>query len=299
VRRLVPWSLLCLLAVGAAAGAALAGGRTSPESTPSQWVAGVLASTQKARSAEFTYSHVTSSSNPDLRGSLSGHGLVDFSTGDVRVTEVDHDVTFTSTGRQPLHPESTTSTEDAVVVGGTVYQANPIPGFSFSTKYRKLPFSGLPRSQRGLSLALNASVALDALQGPYAVASVTKLGPSVDHGVTTTQYEVSYAPLHVCAAHQAPQVLTQPPSRLWLDRAGRLVQVRSAFSYTSPIAHGAKLPAALADLPQGPVTTVATLTFTAFGRAVHIAAPPTNEILPMGSATSFGIAVARSGSCRS
>ncbi len=74
-----------------------------------------------------------------------------------------------------------------------------------------------PRSQRGLSLALNASVALDILRGPYAVAPPTDLGPAEVDGVATSQYEVEYAPLYACTPHQAPQVLTQRPSRVWLD----------------------------------------------------------------------------------
>jgi hypothetical protein len=234
MRRLAPWLLLSLLVVGTAGSAALGivqKPSSSSTSNASQWVAGVLASTERAGSAHFSYTHVTSSPNPELRGSLSGHGVVDFTTGDVRVTEVDHDITFTSTGKQPLHPVPSTSTEDAIVIGGTVYQANPIPGITFTTKYRVLPFPVLPRSQRGLSLALNASVALDALSGPYAVSSVTDLGPADVDGLATSQYEVKYAPLHVCAPHQAPQVLTQRSSRVWLDDADRIVRVRSTSYY--------------------------------------------------------------------
>src|SRR5271168_4969549 len=113
MRRLAPWLLLAVLVAGTAAAAALgiAQKPSSPTSTASQWVAGVLASTERAASAHFSYTHVTSSPNPDLRGSLSGHGVVDFTTSDVRVTEVDHDITFTSTGKQPLHPVPSTNTE--------------------------------------------------------------------------------------------------------------------------------------------------------------------------------------------
>lgn len=300
MRRLAPWLLLSLLVVGTAGSAALGivqKPSSSSTSNASQWVAGVLASTERAGSAHFSYTHVTSSPNPELRGSLSGHGVVDFTTGDVRVTEVDHDITFTSTGKQPLHPVPSTSTEDAIVIGGTVYQANPIPGITFTTKYRVLPFPVLPRSQRGLSLALNASVALDALSGPYAVSSVTDLGPADVDGLATSQYEVKYAPLHVCAPHQAPQVLTQRSSRVWLDDADRIVRVRSTSYYNDRLPKSVKIPTAFAGFPTGPVTTVSTLTFSEFGAPVSVAAPPATAVVPEGS-SSFGTATSTSDACR-
>jgi hypothetical protein len=301
MRRLAPWLLLSLLVVGTAAAAALGiaqkpSSTPTSSSTPSKWVAGVLASTERAGSAHFSYTHVTSSPNPDLRGSLSGHGVVDFTTGDVRVTEVDHDITFSSTGNQPLHPVPTTSTEDAIVIRGTVYQANPIPGVAFTAEYRVLPFPALPRSQRGLSLALNASVALDALRGPNAVASVTDLGPAEVDGAATSQYEVEYAPLRVCTPHQAPQVLTQRPTRVWLDGAGRLVRVRSTDYFNDRLPRRAKIPAALDGFPRGPVTVVATLTFSEFGAPVRVAAPPASAVVPEGS-TSFGTATSKIDAC--
>ncbi len=298
MRRLIPWLLLTLVLVGATAGAALGIAQESTSAASSQWVADVLATTEKAGSAHFSYIHVTSSPNPELRGTLSGHGVVDFTTGDVRVTEVDRDISFSATGNQPLHPVHSTSTEDAIVVRGTVYQANPIPGLAFTGKYRVLAFPALPRSQRGLTLALNASVALDTLRGPYAVASVTDLGPAEVEGVATSEYEVEYAPLHVCAPHQAPQVLTQRPSRVWLDGTGRLVRVRSTLYFSNRLPHGVKLPAAFAGFPRGPVITVATLTFSEFGEPVHVAAPPTSAISPEGG-SSTGIAIATSDTCRS
>jgi hypothetical protein len=204
MRRLLPWVLVALVVLGTAAGAALGiVHRSSPE-TPSRWVAAVLATTEKAGTATFSYTQVTSSSNADLRGSQSGHGAVDFGSGDARVTEVDHEVSFNSTNNQPIHAVHTTDTLKAIVIGGTVYQADPIAGIGFTSDYRILPFPKLPRSQRGLSLALGAAVPLDALRGPNAVASVIDVGPATIGGTATTEYEVTYAPLHVCAPHQPP-----------------------------------------------------------------------------------------------
>lgn len=217
----MPWLLITLVAVGGAAGAALgiAAHGTSTES-PSQWVAAVLAKTQQEGAARFSYTQITSSPNPNLRGSLSGSGVVNFSMDDARVTEVDHDITFTSTNNQPLHPVHATNREKAIVIGGTVYEANPILGVDFTNRYSVLPFPKLPRSQQGLPLALNAPVALDGLHGPNAVASVHALGPDEVDGVTTTQYEVTYTPFHACAPHQAPVVIRHLPSHIWVDDAG-------------------------------------------------------------------------------
>jgi hypothetical protein len=298
MRRLVPWVLVTLVALGAAAGAALGIARRTTTETPSQWVAAVLATTERAETARFSYTHVTSSPDADLRGSLSGEGEVNFATDDVQVSEVDHDVSFSSTGKQPLHPVHSSNTAKAIVIGGTVYQSNPIPGFRGTDQYHVLPFPKLPRAQRGLALALNADVALDSLRGPNAVASVRNLGPGDIDGAATTHYEVAFAPLRVCVPHQPPAVVAQRPSDVWVDGAGRLAQVRSTFYASGRLTRAEKIPAAFGDLPHAPTTTVATLTFSAFGNPVHLVAPPASAIASRcGSSVAF--AIARSPSCRS
>jgi hypothetical protein len=298
MRRLVPWVLLSLVALGAAAGAALGiVNRATPE-TPSQWVAAVLATTERAGTARFSYAHVTSSPNADLRGSLSGSGEVNFAADDVQVTEVDHEISFSSTDNQPVHPVHSSNTVKAIVIGGTVYQANPIPGFRFTAQYHVLPFPKLPRAERGLPLALNAAVALDSLQGPNAVASVRDLGPATVDGAATTQYEVTFAPLRVCVAHQPPAVVTERPSDVWVDGAGRFLQVRSTSYASGRLPRGEKLPAAFGAFPRAPTTTVATLTFSAFGTPVHVVAPPASALAPRGeSSTGFAISLVQG--CRS
>jgi hypothetical protein len=298
MRRLMPWVLVSLVAFGAAAGAALGIAHKTASEAPSQWVAAVLATTEKAGTAHFSYTHVTSSPNAELRGSLSGNGNVNFVTGNAQVTEVDHEISFSSTDNQPLQPVHSTNTLKAIVIGGTVYQADPIPGIGFTNAYRVLPFPKLPRAQRRLSLALNAAVALDSLHWPNAVASVRNLGPATIDGTATTQYEVTYAPLHVCAPHQPPAVVTQRPSYVWIDDAGRLVQVRSTSYFNDSLPRGAKLPTAFEGFPRGPVTTVATLTFSAFSIPVHVVAPPASAIAPHGG-SSDGFVAVRADSCRS
>ncbi len=113
-------------------------------------------------------------------------------------------------------------------------------------------------------------MALDVLRGPNAVASVTNRGSAMVDGVATTQYEISYAPLHVCAPQQAPRILTQRPSRIWIDRDGRLVRVSSTLSFNDRLPRGTKVPAPLDDLLRGPTTTVATITFSEYWMPVRI-----------------------------
>jgi hypothetical protein len=298
MRRLVPWLLVSLIAVGAAGGAAPGIARRSSSESPSQWVATLLATTKKAGTASFSYTQITSSANVNLRGSLSGNGTANLVTGDARVTEVDHEVSFSSTNGQPMHPVHSTVTEKAIVIGGTVYTENPIPGISFTNQYHVLAFPKLPRAQRGLSLALNASVALDTLQGPSAVASVRELGPDTVDGAAATQYEVTYAPLHICSPNQPPEVVHQRPSDVWIDNAGRLVQVRSTSSFSDSPPRGVNLPAVFDGFPRGAATTVSTLTFSEFGNPVHLVAPPASAIAPHGE-SSGGSVISVGESCRS
>jgi hypothetical protein len=178
MRRLVPWVLVALVAFGAAAGAALGIAHDTNAQTPSQWVAAALATTEHAGTARFSYTQVTSSPNAELRGSVSGSGQVNFATADTQAAEIDHEISLSSTNNQPPRPVPSSATVKAIVIGGTLYQANPIPGFRFSDQYHVLAFPKPPRAQGGLSLALNAAVALDSLQGPNAVASVRNLGPA-------------------------------------------------------------------------------------------------------------------------
>jgi hypothetical protein len=93
-------------------------------------------------------------------------------------------------------------------------------------------------------------------------------------------------------------VINQRPSFVWVDDAGRLVQVRSSSYFSDRLPRGGKLPAALSDVPRGPVTTVSTLTFSAFTAPVHVVAPPASAIAPEGE-DSTGFAVSHVDRCGS
>ena len=91
MRRLLPWLLVGLVGAGGAIGAALGitGHAGSPDTTPAQWVADVMSATKAAGTARVQYAEVTTSANPDLRGSATGSGVIGFSAQAVHVTEVD------------------------------------------------------------------------------------------------------------------------------------------------------------------------------------------------------------------
>jgi hypothetical protein len=101
VRRLLPWALVALVGVGSGLGAAFEVA-SAPQTTPVQWVANVLSATAEAGSAHFTYSSITTSTNPVLESRVIGRGLVDFTSGGVRVAEMDTNRQLT-TGRSPRH----------------------------------------------------------------------------------------------------------------------------------------------------------------------------------------------------
>ena len=88
MRRFVPWALLGLLTVGAAAGIAL-GVANQGGPTAEQWVAHAYATTDRAGTARFTALQVTSSRNPELRSSVSTTGVLDFTRGALHMTMVD------------------------------------------------------------------------------------------------------------------------------------------------------------------------------------------------------------------
>ncbi len=290
MRRVLPWALLSVVGL-AAAGAAAVGAAETPSPTPAQWVAGVLATTAQAGSARFHYVHVTSSPNPDLHAALSGSGVVDFANGDVRVTEVDHQVEFEGEGSGPIRAVPTTTTEEAVAIGRVTYQRTFLPGGA-GGEFIELPtLARPPQPAPALTLALNAGVAIGALEGPEPVVAVRDLGPARIGRIATTEYEVQTAPLVPCpSAHQTAPVSTQAPSLVWLDAHGRLVQVRSREWFSGRLPAGVRRQAPFAHIAIGPSTTTDTLTFSDFGTPVHITAPPASALAPsLGSSTGFAV----------
>jgi hypothetical protein len=275
MRRLVPWALLGLLTVGAAAGIAL-GVANQPGQTPAQWVATAFAATTRAGTARFVYNKVTSSSNPNLRSSLSGFGVVDFTRGDVRTTQLEHDVTFGGDPLGTLQAVPSTETVGEVGIGRTDYVSFDAP---LNRNWMREDFPSEPRSGLTLDGLFDASLALSVLEENPA-AGVQDAGRATVEGVATTKYLVPVVPVVVCSGPHNTKALTirQSPSAVWIDQAGRIVQVRSDIrGQFGPVPAGndPAFPAfaQMSKLLTGKTDTVATLRFSDFGAPVTIRAP--------------------------
>ncbi len=286
MRRLVPWVLLGLVGLATAAAAALgaAGAPAAPVVTPAQWVAAVLATTAQAGTAHFSYSHVSASPNPDLRGTLSGSGVVDFSQGNVRVTDVDHQIEFEGGPTGPTRPVPTTTSDEEIVIGGVMYSRLSPDPFGAHVTEADFPFTKVsvprqPRAELGLSFALDAAAGLGDLEGIEPVVAVHDLGPSTVDGQATTRYLVQTAPLHACpSVRKTAEGTTEAPSVIWVDGRGRLVQARSSSRFNGVLPAAARKLPGLAQFPTGPSAATDTLTFSSFGAPVHIAPPPRGEM---------------------
>lgn len=279
MRRLVPWALAGLVVLGAALGATAAGPPGTPGVTPSQWVANLLARTAASGSAHFSYTHVSTSTSVAYSGRIAGSGEINFRSGTVEATEVDHQTQFTSSAGGPTHPERTATQIEFIGIATTMYQSVEPAGFT-PFPWTKMSWHRDAHQELGLTLVGNASTALDELEGTWHVVGVREVGAATVGGVATTRYELSTAP--VCKpVHPSPLVETQGPSFVWVDAQGRLVQVTGSVRLSGhpPAALQGKLPSRGLGYP---VTTTDTLRLTAFGAPVRVEAP-TNLLTPQAS----------------
>jgi hypothetical protein len=279
VRRLVPLLLLALLTLGTALGAALGtvNGPAQTQTSPTKWVANVLAATAHARSARLTFRQVTTSSNHDLREHLDGSGQVDFASGNVRTTEIQHSVQFSS--NRPGTPEqasAVTNRIEEIGIGKVEYQA-----LSIGVEGRQWIKMGIPRDPKadlGLTYS-DASAPLDALTGFQRIVAVTNDGSATVEGTPTTRYLVTTAPL--CAAPKSAHpgaTFDQLPTTLWIDGKGRLVQARTVEKTDVRKNPFPNDPSDFSQHFLGRSSQTATVRFSAFGAPVHIEAPPTADV---------------------
>lgn len=112
MRRSAPWALLLLIALGVGLGAALGAAGSPGTAGPSgeQWVARVLAATKAAGTAHLDDTQVSTSPDPDLRGSSAGTGAIDFATGSFQIT-ADHEMEWSSDSGGPIHRHTETTSE--------------------------------------------------------------------------------------------------------------------------------------------------------------------------------------------
>jgi hypothetical protein len=155
--------------------------------SPAQWVAGVLAATKAAGTAQLHFTEVTASSNPDLRRSSAGSGVVNFAVGTFRVGDIAHqlDWTVSAEGQVQSHPE--TFGQKEIAVGPAVYQSIGARGpLSWWVK------ESIPRNDGAIGLG-SADGFVDpllSLTAPYTVRRVRDLGHASLAGVVTTRYLV-------------------------------------------------------------------------------------------------------------
>jgi hypothetical protein len=279
VRRFVPWALLGLVAAGAALAAAVGATNAlgTPGVSPTAWVANLLATTARAGTAHFMYSSVSASRSAAFAGSTSGSGDIDFRSGDVRATEVQHQTQFTTTPSGLPQPMRTATSIRFIGIGASVYQSFAPAGLT-ALPWAKLSWHRDPSQDLGLAMTGIASAPLDELGLTQRVVGVRDLGASTLRGVSTTRYVVSTVP--VCSSphdgdrqtHRATLAETVGPSDVWVDAEGRLVQIVGSVRLSG------RPPAALAQPGPSmalayPATTTDALRFSDFGAPVRIHAP--------------------------
>jgi hypothetical protein len=283
VRRAVPWLLLVLLGIGTALGAAI-GASGSPGVTGSsplrgtaaqQWVAGVLAETKAAGTAHLEAAVITRSPRPELRGAGIGSGVIDFATGNFRVSETDHDISLSSVNGGPMHPQPETTTTQQIAIGRSVYENDLLPGLLGDWTKQSFPrLVGV----LGFGAADAFGAVLSPLGKPFTVVAVTERGTDVVSGAPATQYLVTVEAeprtgpdCPVSKGAQRPPVTGHVD--VWVDDQGRLVQARLITTF------GKKAMAAIAkDNPSfdptfGPFTITSTLRLSQLGAPVRIARP--------------------------
>jgi hypothetical protein len=273
MRRGLPWALVGLVAAATGIGAWLGVSSAPAGGSAQAWVAQVLATTQAAGTVRFTYSSVTTSSNPHLRSSATGSGAVDFAGDGARATEI---------------RAGDGSSDGLVRLGRTVYISFAAPGQpqAIWIKIGRPPDSG--QDLLGLDFT-NAAGALTGFSGPFHAVRVEDLGSAVVNGIPSTGYRVISGP--TCTSSRSdPPSDNAGPTDLWVDGGGRLVQVRSTFSATmGPPPTGTPSVDEFPRSDWGTATTTDILRFSGYGTPVTITAPPARRPAVGHSATTFAI----------
>lgn len=288
MRKLLPWLLLAVLGVGVAV-AAVVGQVQSPGVTSTDWLSALLSTTAAAGTAHLRISTVTRSANPLQRATTDAAGVIDFTTGDFRFVQVNHDISYTSTNGGAPHPVPYNWSETSIAIGQSLYEKDSVALSGNSTVIVPSMWNKFinPRNVHqafGLDAGTIAENAVSGLSGIEPVTSVRSLGPATVNGVATTRYAVTYGSPLLCVPKSSlfsargsdPGARTSiakafepelKPTVVWIDGQGRLVQIRES-SFTS-----AQMLKAVSSSFNAAQTNVTTLTFSDFGAPVHIVAP--------------------------
>jgi hypothetical protein len=244
----------------------------APARTPAQWVDDVVAATKSAGTAHLQFANVTTSPDPSQASKSAGIGVIDFSSGDFRVTALFRQQLFESINGGALRLTDQISGQETIAIGQTVYNSlNPSPPFG---EWAKVHYPRDERQDFGLALS-GAQEALSGLVGPTPVDAVRLLGQASVNGVPASRYEITTEPLYVCGAHgRTLYVHRFAPTTLWVDERGRLLRAKTFFRIPGGTSHGPRDASGYSQpIVIAPSTTLATLTFSQFDTPVHIAAP--------------------------
>lgn len=296
MRRALPWVTvgLLVLGVGAGAGLGIAGQTPTPAPlTATGQISRIMAATLGARTARFTNSSSSASTNRLLRGSTVGSGEVNFTRKVMRTTERDRSIGFSGPTVSTEKPVLQDDVMDNIWIGRTEYTRL---GFDNSTDSPWMKGPTWPKDSFGPLGALDDVGPLGELSLDTGLPGVRveAAGSGTVHGVATTEYRIIVPTCGASTPSDGFSVATGP-LQLWVDGHGRLVQARQ--SITEDIAKNAHVGGALAggDFPAGRVTSVSIIELGDFGAPVAITAPPV--VITHGSGEG-GFATSTFGHCR-
>jgi len=267
VRRVVPWALLSLVAVAGVVGA-VAGIANQPTVQSIQpKLSEIAAAVRATGTARFTNSSVATSRNPLLRSASIGSGAVDFRASSVTTTGQDTSTGISQDGTAPSQHAAQTMLNDQIWVGRTVYTRLGITGQHFAIPWIK---GQAPSGSFGGLGVLDEVDPIGFLDNAMGIrdTKVELIRSEVLGGVATMRYQVV---LPACSARpnaRGPRGVLGAID-LWLDREGRLVQVRDVRQTTETTGSLA-----------GHSTITSTIRLLDFGVPVTISAPKT--VLPPG-----------------
>ena len=189
--------------------------------------------------ARFTFSLVLTHSNSAAWTEVRGSGLVAFKSGDMTATE---------------HvPGSAVTTRTITIRHSEYVELDAV----LRSHWVKLPLPREPQSSLGLADPLGTVVPISGLNGYEPVVAVRDMGPAAIGGIETTRYLVSTAVPPLCPGqHKDSPTLTakQLPTTVWLERSGRIVQVRSRVQRPTGLCPPGRI-LRLATLPRGSGST--------------------------------------------
>jgi hypothetical protein len=247
--------------VGAGVGLA-----NQPSSAPTG-VSEFVGATQAAGTARFTYSSVTTSSDPLLRSASFGDGTVDFTNDSVTNVERITSTSISQDGDAPPRRTIQTFLNDETWIGRTVYTQLGIESPQVAIPWIKSKSPTGSFGSLGVLDEVEPVGILDSDLGTHGT-KVELLRSEELGGTAATKYRVVVPTCTATSRSSGPRVVIGPID-LWLDSGSRLVQVRDVLHTTDSVGSFAR-----------GSTIINTIRLFDFGAPVTISAP--KALLPPG-----------------